>query len=178
MSHVPGPLLGRISSIYLYTISYLGIEGRVLARHHHEYQTSVLHIAPEAVSISSGAALHSIYVARGGFQEDSRYENFNLDGHATIFSTRDTVYRDVRAKAVLPLFATSKFKAAAEAQGIIRTCVDDFVERFQTKKANALKFPPNDARVNVLALAERLAMQRLAICLRENMADSRNKQIR
>lgn len=158
LSRIPGPLLGRISSLYLYTISYLGIECRVLAHHHHKYKHPVLRIAPNTVSISDAAALHSIYVAGGGFQKDSRYENFNLDGHATIFSARDTAYRDVRAKAVLPLFAWSKVKAAGEAQGIIRTCVDKFVERFQKEKVNALRYPPNDGKVNVLALAERLTI--------------------
>lgn len=158
LSHVPGPFLGRITSLYLYTISYRGIECSVLARHHREYNSPVVRIAPDAVSISAGGALHAIYVAAGGFQKDPRYENFDLDGHATIFSTRDTAYRDVRAKAVLPLFATSRVKAAGQAQGIIRTCVDKFVERFQIEKANALQHSPNVAKVNILALAERMTI--------------------
>ena len=158
LSLVPGPLLSRISSVYLYTISYLGIECRVLAHHHRKYRTSVLRIAPDAVSLSNGAALNAIYVAGGGFQKDWRYRNFNTHGHATIFSTRDTAYRDVRAKAVLPLFAMSKIKAAGKAQGVIRACVDDFVERFQREKANALRFSPDLAKVNIVALAERMTI--------------------
>lgn len=158
LSHVPGPLLGRVTSLYLYSVSYRGIECSVLARLHRDYKSSVVRIAPDAVSISDGAALHAVYVAGGGFRKDARYENFNVEGHATIFSTRDTAYRDVRAKAVLPLFATWRVKAAGQAQGIIRTCVDGFMERFQREKAGALEHSPDGARVNVLALAERMTI--------------------
>ena len=158
LSHVPGPLLGRISSFYLYAISYLGVECRLLARHHREHKASVVRIAPNAVSISDGAALNAVYVASGGFQKDARYKNFDVEGHATIFSTRDTAYRDLRAKAVLPLFATSRVKAAGIDGGIIRTCVERFVERFRNEKDAALKFSPRGARVNVMALAERMTI--------------------
>lgn len=158
LSHVPGPLPARITSFYLYAVCYLGIECRLLAHYHRKYKTSVLRIAPNAVSISDGAALHQIYVAEGGFSKDSRYENFKVGGHDTIFSARDTAYRDLRAKAVLPLFATGRVRAAGEDGGIIRNCVRKFIERFESEKVGAVRRTPNAAKIDVLDLAYRLMM--------------------
>ena len=158
LSHIPGPLLARVTSLHLYTICYLGIECRWVAHYHRKYNTSVLRIAPNAVSISDGAALHPIYVDRGGFQKDPRYENFRIDGHATIFSTLDTAYRDLRAKAVLPLFAMGRIRAASEDQGIMRQCVDKFIERVQSEKSGAQRHPSGTAKIDVLDLSQRLAI--------------------
>ena len=160
LSHIPGPLLARISSLYLYTVCYLGIECQQIAHYHRKYNTSVLRVAPNAVSISNGAALHAIYVDGGGFKKDARYENFRVDGHATIFSTLDTAYRDSRAKAVLPLFAMGRVRAAGEGHGIIRECMNRFIERFESEKAKAVEQAPNigAARVDALDLSQRLAI--------------------
>jgi cytochrome P450 len=114
-------------------------------------------VAPNAVSISDGSALHTIYVAGGGFRKDSRYENFDLDGHATIFSALDTAYRDLRAKSVLPLFAMGRVRAASEGQGVIRECVDEFVKIFESEKAKAL-INSRAAKVDILDLAVRLSI--------------------
>lgn len=158
LSHVAGPLPARITSLYLYAICYLGIECRLLEHYHRKYQTSVLRIAPNAVSISDGAALHQIYVAGGGFLKDVRYENFKVGGHNTIFSSRDTAYRDARAKAVLPLFAMGRVRAAGDDGGIVRNCVERFVERFESEKVNTQRLAPNAAKINILDLAYRLMM--------------------
>ncbi|KAL8720226.1 MAG: hypothetical protein Q9225_002888 [Loekoesia sp. 1 TL-2023] len=153
-----GPLLARISSLYLYTICFFGIECRVLEFCHRKYKARVLRIAPNAVSISDGAALHPIYIAGGGFQKAERYENFKVGGHDTIFSSRDTAYRDLRAKAVAPLFAMSRVRAAGCETGITRHCVMKFLERFKSEKANALKLRPEAAKIDVLGLTYRLMM--------------------
>ena len=158
LSHIPGPLFARITSLYLYTISYRGVESTVLAHHHQRYKTSVLRIAPNAVSVSDGGALHQIYVAGGGFQKDPCYENFNLDGHATIFSTLDTGYRAVRAKVVVPLFAMGRVRAAGVDQGAMKQCVDKFIERFKADKTAALDRGREASSVNLLDLAGRLAI--------------------
>ncbi|KAI4160949.1 MAG: hypothetical protein L6R39_000155 [Caloplaca ligustica] len=158
LSHIPGPLLARISSLPLYTICFLGIECRVLEFYHRRYKVPVLRIAPNAVSISDGAALHPIYVAGGGYPKTARYENFKVGGHDTIFSSRDPAYRDVRAKAVAPLFAMSRVRAAGLEAGIIRQCIRTFMQRFECEKASAKKRAPEAAKVDVLGLTYRLMM--------------------
>ena len=127
----------------------------MIADYHRKYKTSVLRISPNAVSISDGAALHPIYVDGGGFRKDQRYENFKVDGHSTIFSTQDTVYRDRRAKAVLPLLAMGRVRAAGEGHGPMRKCVDQFIDYFQREKAKALR---NAAKVDILDLSQRVAI--------------------
>lgn len=158
LSHIPGPFLARITSLHLYTICFLGIECRVLEEYHRRFKAPVLRIAPNAVSISDGAALHPIYVAGGGFPKAARYENFKVGGHDTIFSSRDTAYRDLRAKAVAPLFAMSRVRAAGCESGIMRQCVTRFVERLQVEKARAIESSPKAAKVDVLGLTYRLMM--------------------
>ncbi|KAK0511176.1 hypothetical protein JMJ35_006728 [Cladonia borealis] len=158
LSNIPGPLPARITSLYLFTICFLGIECRVIESYHRKYKTSVLRIAPNAVSISDGDALHSIYVAGGGFKKAARYENFKVGGVHTIFSARDATYRDVRAKAVAPIFAMGRVRAAGDQAGIIGECVSRFVERFKSEKANKMMLKTEPTRVDVLALTYRLMM--------------------
>lgn len=152
LSHIPGPLPARITSLYLYAIC------RLLAHYHRRYKTSVLRVTPNAVSVFDGAALHQIYVAEGGFPKDGRYENFKVGEHDTIFSARDTACRDLRAKAELPLFAMGRVRAAGEDGGIIRHCVRKFIERFESEKGSALRLAPNAAKIDVLDLTYRLMM--------------------
>jgi hypothetical protein len=46
LAHVPGPPLTAISSLFLYAICYLGIEGSVLRGYHEKYKTKVIRIGP------------------------------------------------------------------------------------------------------------------------------------
>ena len=155
LSHIPGPPLARITSFYLYAICYLGIECRQIQYYHHKYKTSVLRIAPNAVSISDGAALRPIYVAGGGFEKTARYENFKVGGVDTIFSSRDSAYRDARAKAVSPLFAMGRVRAAGVDAGIIRKVSIQFVEHLAREKANAPISASGTVKVDILDLAYR-----------------------
>lgn len=158
LSHSPGPLLARITPLYIYTICYLGIECRLIEQYHRKYKTSVLRIAPNAVSISDGTALHPIYVAGGGFPKSLRYENFKVGGLHTIFSSRDSSYRDVRAKAVAPIFAMGRVRAASDPEGIVGNCVGKFIERLKNEKKNAMMLTPRAAKIDVLGLTYRFMM--------------------
>ncbi|KKK24830.1 hypothetical protein P175DRAFT_0524665 [Aspergillus ochraceoroseus IBT 24754] len=161
LSHIPGPPFACVSSLFLYAICYYGTEGHILLYYHQKYNTPVLRIAPNAVSISDGDALHSVYVAGGGLPKDARYSNFRVEGHDTIFSTLDTAYRDARAKAVLPLFAPSRIRSSCEDNEIIGQLVDKFVTRLEMDKASASK-PQNTAspakKVDILDLSSRLSL--------------------
>lgn len=158
LSPIPGPFLARLTSLYLYTIAYRGTECTTLTALHRKYKTRILRIAPNAVSISDGAALHHVYVASGGFPKDPCYENFKLDGHETIFSTRDPAYRAMRAKVVVPLFAMGRVRAAGEGDGPIARCVSMFVARFERNKAQALRNAPGERKLDLLDLGQRLAV--------------------
>ncbi|PYH95690.1 cytochrome P450 [Aspergillus ellipticus CBS 707.79] len=121
----------------------------------------LLRIAPNLVSISDPNALATIYVSNGGFPKDGRYRNFDVNGAATIFSAldkRDKSYRDVRAKAVLPLFSSVTIRAGTQSQDVQRH-VAKFVARFNEEKARALQSGAGALyRVDVLDLALRLSM--------------------
>ena len=158
LSHVSGSLLAGLTSLYLYFICWRGDECSTIRQYHLIYKTQVLRVAPNAVSVSDGAALHKIYVENGGFRKSQRYQNFRVDGHDTIFSTLDTAYRDVRAKAVLPLFAMNRVRAAAAQQGVIQECVSEFVALLREVKFAAHQRSDGLAVVDILDLAQRLTI--------------------
>ena len=149
--NVPGPFLARWSSLFLYTICYLGIEGQVLRYYHDKYKTKVLQVAPKSVSVSDCEAIRDIYITSGGFLKDARYTNFNLGPVVSIFSAIDTGYRDMRAKAVAPLFAPVRLRAASMSEGVIGSCVSEFVSQLQEFKIARMK-------VDILDLSARLSI--------------------
>lgn len=147
----PGPLLSRISPVYMYVVSYLGVEGRVLRDLHERYQSEVVRVAPGSLSISNSAAIRDIYVSGGGFMKDARYSNFDLGPVVSVFSSRDTRYRDVRAKAVAPLFSPARLRAASRPGGVITQSVAAFVSQLQEFRLESL-------RIDILDWSARLAM--------------------
>lgn len=154
LSHISGPLLGQFSSVFIYTICYLGIEGRVLRHYHTAYDTKVLRVAPNSISISDSSVIRDIYITDGGFKKDSRYKNFNLGDVVSIFSATDTRYRNVRAKAVAPLFSPTKLRAA----DVIDDCVADFIRQFQEFREASLEQSPGKVKADILDLCARLSI--------------------
>jgi cytochrome P450 len=140
LRHVPGPFFASASSLFLYAICYLGVEGRVINSLHRRYRTSVLRVGPNSVSIADSSALHNIYVSGGGFPKDSRYTNFNLGSIVSIFSSIDTPYRDRRAKAVAPLFAPVRIRSACAPNQVIGKSVAQFIHLLQTYKEQRISF--------------------------------------
>lgn len=149
--HLPAIPLARLTSLPLHAICYLGIEGRVLRLYHLKYNTKLLLVAPNSVSVSDPAAVRDIYITAGGFPKDDRYRNFNLGPVVSIFSAIDTEYRDKRAKAVAPLFAPSRLRAASEKDGVIGSSVAEFVDQFRAFKQAGVK-------VDIVDLCARLSI--------------------
>ncbi|KAF3769423.1 cytochrome P450 [Cryphonectria parasitica EP155] len=153
LAHVPGPPFACVSSLFLYIICYLGVESSVLAHYHVKYNTPVLRIAPDAVSLSDGEALHQVYVAGGGLPKDARYNNFRFEGFNTIFSTTNQNYRDSRAKTVISLFAPSRVQAAYEQDGtVMMALVGKYVARLQQERTKP------SSRADILDLSSRLSI--------------------
>ncbi|KAJ4319707.1 hypothetical protein N0V94_003766 [Neodidymelliopsis sp. IMI 364377] len=158
LSHIPGPLLPKTTSLWLYYHAYIGDEASAIHHLHARYGPYVC-VAPNEVDISDADAIQPIYVSRGGFAKAPCYANFDIDGHKTIFSTTSPDYRAPRAKAVVPLFST---KSLRENQTAIGECVDRMVSKLGTE---ALKRKP----VNVLNLTRALAVDAVSTHLfREN----------
>lgn len=155
LAHIPGPWIFCISSIPQWIIVFLGTEPQTLAYYHRRYDTRVLRIAPDQVSISDPHALATIYVANGGFMKDARYRNFDVNGQPTIFSAIDKAYRDKRAKAVLPLFAPVRIREAVGTQNV-QQYIQQFIARLASEKDRAVK--STSYRVDILDLALRLSM--------------------
>ena len=139
LSHIPGPLVARISSLWLYRLSYYGIEASTIDGLHKQYGP-VVRIAPNEVDISDGALLNTIYVKNGGFPKNPCYRNFDIDGFPTLFSALDSAHRAVRSKAVVGLFAPA---AIREGRDIVRRSVDRMVIRLEKEKEDAKGQPVN-----------------------------------
>jgi cytochrome P450 len=147
LSQVPGPWICRFTSLWIWYQSYIGHEASLITSLHAKYGP-IVRIGPDECVISDGAALNAIYNERGGFRKADCYANFDFEGHATIFSSRDVDYRALRSKAVTPLFSTSNIRAG---QKTIEGCVQRFIERV---RGEALPNQP----VDILNLSRSLAL--------------------
>lgn len=158
LSHIPGPILPKITSLWLNYHAYIGDEASTIHRLHAQYG-SYVRVSPNEVDISDADAVQPIYVAKGGFLKAPCYANFDIDGHKSIFSTTSLEYRATRAKAVVPMFST---KSLRENRDAIAACVDRMVRRLGDDKLSK-------APVNVLNLTRALAVDAVTTHLfREN----------
>jgi len=158
LSHIPGPLLPKTTSLWLHYHAYIGDEASAIRRLHAIYGPYV-RVSPNDVDISDADAIQPIYVSKGGFPKAACYANFDIDGHKTIFSTTDHEHRAMRAKAVVPLFST---KALRENESAIWGCVDRMIERLEVESKSGKP-------VNVLNLTRSLAVDAVSTHLfREN----------
>ena len=149
LAHIPGPLIARLTPIWLYSLSFRGIEASAIDELHKRFG-AVVRVAPNEVDISDGAAIHQVYVKNGGFMKHPCYANFYVDGFPALFSALDPAYRAVRAKAVVGIFSQT---AIQEGKGSVLRCVDSMVARLNKEKADASGKP-----VDVLNIFRSLAM--------------------
>ena len=147
LSHIPGPFLPKLTSLWLYYHAYIGDEATIIHKAHKQYGP-LLRVSPNEIDISDADAVVPIYVAKGGFPKAPCYANFDIDGHKTIFSTTDNDYRTPRAKAVVPMFST---KSIRDNEAGLYGCMDRMVHRMQEEAHT--RNP-----VNVLNLSRSLAV--------------------
>lgn len=149
LAHIPGPLIARLTSIWLYSLSYRGIEASTVDYLHKRFGP-VVQIAPNEVDIADGAALHLLYVKDGGFLKSSCYKNFDINGFPTLFSALNPTHRATRAKAVIGMFSQT---AVREGKNLLSGYVDSMVARLQREKSDAHGKP-----VDVLNIFRSLAV--------------------
>jgi hypothetical protein len=147
ISHIPGPLIPKLTSLWLYYHAYIGDEASTIHQLHEQYGLYV-RVSPNEVDISDSEAIAPIYVTKGGFTKAPCYANFDINGHKTIFSTTDMEYRKPRASAVVGMFST---KSIRENEAAIYGCVDRMVSRMKEESKTGLP-------VNILNLARSLAV--------------------
>lgn len=154
LAHVPGPFLAKLSSLWLSSKTYAGVEASTLQRLHLIYGP-IMRIAPNEVDIADGTALQTIYVEKGGFLKAPYYSNFDIDGHPTVFSAIDPNHRSPRAKAVLPLFSTASIRAGSDK---INECIDRMIDRLGMEKSDG-------KAVNILNITRSLALDAVSAYL-------------
>ncbi|PWY73733.1 cytochrome P450 [Aspergillus heteromorphus CBS 117.55] len=147
LSAVPGPKLAACTSLWLTYHTYIGDECTVVYGLHQKYGP-VLRVAPNDVDIAHLDAIEPLYFACGGFPKARPYSKFDLDGHATIFSTLNLSDRAARAKAVTPLFSSASIRSSQKALGDV---FDAFVARLRSEARTAKP-------VNVLNAARAMAI--------------------
>ncbi|SMR55123.1 unnamed protein product [Zymoseptoria tritici ST99CH_1E4] len=145
---IPGPLICRLTPLWSWYHSIIGDESRQIDALHKRHGP-IVRISPNQVVIADGRALAQIYSEKGGFLKAPFYENFDAEGHQTIFSARDPGYRGVRSRAVGQMFSVGAVKGGSKR---IQGCIDEFVEKLEEEAGK------NGARVDVLRLARGLAI--------------------
>ncbi|KAH8779164.1 cytochrome P450 4A10 [Hyaloscypha sp. PMI_1271] len=165
ISHVPGPLVPKLTSLWLYYHAYIGDEASTIHKLHEQYGPYV-RVSPNEVDISDAEAITLIYVTRGGFTKAPCYANFDIDGHKTIFSTTDMDYRKPRATAVVSMFST---KSIRENEAAIYGCVDRMVSRMQEEAKTGRP-------VNILNIARSLAVDAVSTHLFQENYDATSEK--
>ena len=132
LRHIPGPLTTKLSSLWLYYHTYIGDQCSQIHKLHEKYGP-IVQIGPYDVDIADGEALAPIYIQDGGFDKSSCYSNFDLDGHASMFSALTSAQRAPWAKAVLPIFSMAAIRGATN---IMAECANSMFERMR-KEAKA-----------------------------------------
>jgi cytochrome P450 len=131
----------------MYYHSYIGDEASIIHDLHQTYGPLV-RVAPNEVDISDADAINPIYVTKGGFLKAPCYANFDIEGHATLFSALDAEHRSPRAKAVVPMFST---KSIRENEAALYVCADRMVDKMQEEAETGRP-------VNLLNLTRSLAL--------------------
>lgn len=159
LASIPGPKIAACSSLWLAYHTFFGTECTAVYRLHQEYGP-VLRVAPNDVDIDDGEAIDPIYIRRGGFAKSPAYSKFDIDQHATIFSTLTLQERANRAKAVAPLFATAAIRHNVDhgPGHQFQAVFDDFVARLRAESRTGKP-------VNVLNLARSMALDAVSTYL-------------
>ncbi|KAH8653520.1 cytochrome P450 oxidoreductase [Xylariales sp. PMI_506] len=152
---VPGPLLARATSLWLIYHAWIGDESTAVHELHEKYG-AVVCTGPDSVDIADGEALQRIYVERGGFLKPEFYQNFDIDGHHSLFSATDPSHRAPRAKPVSPVFSTANLRGGATT---IAGAVDGFVRRLEREVEKARE---GSNRVEVLQVCRGLALDAIS----------------
>jgi cytochrome P450 len=127
LAAVPGPFLAKCSSLWLYYHVYIGNECSTIRQLHKSYGP-VLRVGPNDVDIADGDAIATIYSNKADFPKSEYYTKFDVDGHASIFSTVVPSYRASRVKAVMPMFSAASIR---ESKHVIDRCVVKFIARLK-----------------------------------------------
>ncbi|KAL8863147.1 MAG: hypothetical protein Q9178_000522 [Gyalolechia marmorata] len=156
LAKIPGPFLAKFTSLWHVYHTYRGHDS-TLVRELHRQQGKIVRIGPNTVDIADGAALHPIYVDKGGFMKTADYHKFYVDGFPTIFSTSDPVYRASRYKAVAAFFSIA---ATRRQSSRLSACVERFVQRLQESRVRSKGSP-----VDLQEPARILGFDVLSTCL-------------
>jgi len=165
LAHIPGPLLPKLTHLWLYYHAYIGDEATTIHKTHQRYGPYV-RVSPNEVDISDGDAIIPIYVTKGGFPKAPCYANFDIDGHKTLFSTTEMEYRAPRAKAVVSMFSTKSIRDNLPA---LYGCVDNMVERLEKEASTGRP-------VNLLNLSRALAIDAVSTHLFQQNYDGTSEK--
>ena len=130
LRHIPGPLICRYTSLWLHYQAWAGTQCSAIQKLHEKYGP-VVRIAPNDLHVSDGSALWPIYMEKGGFLKSTYYNTFDIDGHATVFTTLQLDKRAERLKSIQSMFSYSAIQGA---KSIIERCATRMVERLEEEK--------------------------------------------
>ncbi|KAJ5299697.1 cytochrome P450 [Penicillium atrosanguineum] len=102
LSHIPGPLLGKFSSLWIVLQCRFAKRSESVLKQHKKHGKFV-RIAPNHVSISTREALETIYGHNSGFAKGPFYEDKSVE--PVLFNTRDQRIHQRKKKYLSPAFS-------------------------------------------------------------------------
>ncbi|KAK5989556.1 Cytochrome P450 monooxygenase nodW [Cladobotryum mycophilum] len=107
LKNVPGPLIARLSRLWLISIDLSGRRSKTIHALHQKYG-SVVRIGPREVSFRSGKAMKDLYGADNKFVKAPVYEAF---GRESSFTIRDKKAHRLRQKRIAHVFSPASISA-------------------------------------------------------------------
>lgn len=112
LSKIPGPVLARISNLYMMSIEWRGERMQTLMRLHETYGP-VVQVGPREVSFSSLSALRTIYGAGSPFERTPFYKPFDVYGRPNLFTFGPSSEHRARKKLLSHIYANQNILSPA-----------------------------------------------------------------
>ncbi|KAF8336835.1 cytochrome P450 [Cantharellus anzutake] len=125
-TRIPGPLMARLSDLWLYRAATSGRRSILVHELHKRYGPFV-RIAPNHISISDPDAIREVYAYSGTLKSDF-YDAFRST-HGTIFSTRDKADHGRRRKMIAPVFSQTSI---VDFQPYLQTIIASMLQKWDS----------------------------------------------
>lgn len=125
-SNIPGPLIARLTTKWIYLMEMSGSRGRTVDALHKKYGP-VVRLSPNEISFSSVPCIKTIYGAGSSCVKSSAYDNFGRRG---MFQMADPEEHRQRQKRIAHIFAPA---VLYQMEPLIQTCVEKLMRQLRKR---------------------------------------------
>ncbi|KAE8152038.1 cytochrome P450 [Aspergillus avenaceus] len=144
LSHVPGPWINKVSSLYLGYHDLTLDRNERIPEWHRKYG-AVICISPTAVSVASTEAVREIYSSSGRYSKSSYFDHFTAYNQRSIFATHSYEEHFDKRRLTYSFYQASTVYKQPEVQNCIRERVLEVLARIEKS---------SDIEVDIYAMSD------------------------